>query len=315
MASPTPQADFVYKGQYLLDRWPTDGMEYIFIDLPNFLKDLASIATSLVDESRANGPWFLFTNVDESAFDAIQCSDHELAHNCAYIYNPEAETLFLKMESIYHSTASMAITRWIERKISDMNLSDSLIFTGTTNYALNLYDEPGNLRHTNEGPLMARRKRADQAVHPFSITPPRTMEWPSLILETAYSESQSQISDDIRAWLLGSHQDIKFAMAIFVRKKTQNISIEQFELVNKPTKSISPRYIVQQTQRMTIKPPKGNQDPVIQGTFTIPFRSLFLREARGGEADLVMERDDLLRIARQVWRVKSILKARVPPRN
>lgn len=169
---------------------------------------------------------------------------------------------------------------------------------------LSLYDELGDLRITEEGPVKIVRKISDQATHPFAITPPRTMESPWLIIETAYSERRSQISDDVRAWLLGSNGDTKFATAAFIRDRTQKISIEQFE-------TISTRWVTEPSQRITIEAPKKNEDHMIKGHFRIPFRSIFLREPKEGEADLLMETDDILQIARQVWRTRSIQEARM----
>ncbi|KAJ5584925.1 uncharacterized protein N7459_004725 [Penicillium hispanicum] len=308
MTSPT--ASSTRQGRVLLDPWPLDGVHYAYIDVEQFFRKLSSIATTFEDESRANGPWILFTDVDEQAFDAIQNSDSELSHSCAKIYDPNNCILWVKMESVFHGTAAMGITRWMENKITEMQLNSEVLFTGATNYEIEILDEAGNQCVDDNGSVMVRRKRADQTVHPFSVPPPRTMQWPSLILETSYTEPRRHIMEELRLWLLASNNEVKFAMAAFVNQRRQNISIEQWELIDRPTETVQHRYTLNKVQGISVEKPKDGQTPIVRGRFEIPFSSIFLRDPQNNETNLVMTKEDIIQIARQVWAVNSIMIAR-----
>lgn len=130
------------------------------------------------------------------------------------------------MESIFYSTLTAAITRCMDTEFTRMNLSHEILFTGTTNYELGIFDRAGD-QCFDEGLLRIIRKRADQTIHPFNVTAPRTIEWPSFVLKTAYNETRTQIKRDIRLWLQSSSGQVRFAMVAFVNRQTQNISIEE----------------------------------------------------------------------------------------
>jgi hypothetical protein len=308
MMASAPKVDSP-QGRVLEDPWPIDGIHYQYIDVQNFYQKLASIETSFENESRANGPWILFTEVDEQAFATLQNSDHELSCLYTKVYDPHNYILWVKMESIFHSTATMAITRWMDREITKMNLNHDIIFTGTTNYELKRLDQAGNQVLDENGSVMILRKRADQTIHPFSVALPRTMKWPSFILEAAYTESRKQIGEDIRIWLLNSHNQVTFAMAAFVNRN-QNVSIEEWRLLDRPTPYLKTRLIAEKVQGMSIDKPKPGQEPIVRGSLAIPFSKIFLRKPQGNETDLVMDRADIIEIARQVWRANSIMEAR-----
>lgn len=298
------------QGRVLEDPWPVDGLGYVYSNVQSFYQTLSSLSTSFQNECRANGPWILFTDVDEEAFAAIQNSDHELACLCTIIYDSNNYSLSVKMESIFHSTLTTAITRWMDAEFLKMNLSHDILFTGTTNYELEILDRAGNNCFDEEGLRRVVRKRADQTIHPFSVTAPRTMRWPSFVLETAYNEPRSDIERDIRLWLQSSNGQVRFAMTAFVNRRTQNISIEEWRVFNKSKEPNRSHFMAEKVQGLSIDKPKAGEEPVVRGSLTIPFSEIFLRQPRSNESDLVMQKADIVQIARQVWRVNSIVDAR-----
>lgn len=308
MTSPTTTNRI--QGRVLEDPWPGDGLGYTYSNVQGFYQTLSSLSTSFENECRANGPWILFTDVDEKAFAAIQSSNHELACLCTIIYDPNNYSLSVKMESIFHSTLSMAITRWMDTEFLRMNLSHEILFTGTTNYELEILNRAGDQCCDEEGSPRVVRKRADQTIHPFSVPAPRTMRWPSFVLETAYNESRTIIERDIRLWLQSSSGQVRFAMTAFVNPRTQNITIEEWKLFDKSKKPNRSRFMAEKVQSMSIDKPKADEEPVVRGSLTIPFSEVFLRQPRSNEPDLVMQKSDIVHIARQVWRVNSIMVAR-----
>ncbi|KAJ5995732.1 hypothetical protein N7481_002709 [Penicillium waksmanii] len=313
------------RGQ-LIDPWPIDGTQIDYVNVEAFFAYLRSIGTSFTDEQRANGPWILVTSVDELAFKCIQDSHHELLDSWTLLYNPVDYIISAKMESFSHGPLAMAITRWLDGKLTTMGLNHEAIFTGTANHALFIINHAGQKVLNDVGAPKIIRKRADQTVRPFTVQPPRSMKWPSLVLEVSYTESRSQIGEDLRLWLQNSKNEVRFAMGAFINQLSQTISIEEWRVRTRArtgrqrgqrrvrTRARTqrqrgrqvPHYSAECIQSMTIEKPRSNGDPTITGSFTIPFNQLLLREPTAHEADFDMSQEDIQQIAVQVWRSQSI---------
>ncbi|KAJ6191389.1 hypothetical protein N7519_001410 [Penicillium mononematosum] len=273
------------QGRAIVDPYPSTTLEYIYQDLEQCIRAIESAATSFIDGSRADGPWIVFYDVDKRAFDEIRNSDHEMLTICTKFFDPNTEVLILKMESLWHSSAAMAVTRWIDQKAHAMNVGSELLFTGTGNYKLTVFDDNG-VPSMHDGILATIQKRADQVIHPFAVPPPRSMKWPTFILEVIYTELRYKVEQDMRLWLQASQGQVEFAM----------------------TADHPDRVIAAPVQKMWIEKPRpSTQDPIIGGGFEIPFRSLFLRDPLGNEDDFTMTHEDITRLARDIWRVEAIL--------
>ncbi|OQE21042.1 hypothetical protein PENSTE_c012G03991 [Penicillium steckii] len=290
----------------LIDPWPIDGTQFGYVNVDAFFAQLRSLSTSFTDEQRTNGPWILVTSVDEQAFKCIQDSHHELLDQWSILYNPVDYTISTKMESFFHGTLAMAITRWLDGKLTTMGLNHEVVFTGTANHALFVLDRAGQKINNDVGIPKIVRKRADQTVHPFIVQAPRTMKWPSLVLEVSYSESRAQIGEDLRLWLQNSEGEVKFAMAAFVTNQSKTIFIEEWKLRTRAGTQGQLRYTTECTQTMSIEKPRSDGGPKITGSFRIPFDHLLLRQPTAGETDFDMSQADLCQIAAQVWRSQSI---------
>ncbi|KAJ5397684.1 hypothetical protein N7509_005797 [Penicillium cosmopolitanum] len=293
------------RGQ-LIDPWPIDGTQFDYVNVDAFFAQLRSIGTSFTDEQRANGPWILVTSVDEQAFKCIQDSHHELLDLWSILYNPVDYTISTKMESFFHGTLAMAITRWLDGKLTTMGLNHEAIFTGTANHTLFVLNRAGQRVLNDVGNPEIIRKRADQTVHPFTVQAPRSMKWPSLVLEVSYSESRAKIGEDLRLWLQNSQSEIRFAMAAFITARSKTISIEEWKVRTRAGTQEQPRYTAERIQFMSIEKPRSHGDPIITGSFTVPFDRLLLRQPTAGETDFDMSQKDLRQIAAQVWRSQSI---------
>jgi hypothetical protein len=266
------------------------------------MRDILLAMTSFTNGSRADGSWMIFSDVDERAFEDISNSENAILPICSKIFNPTGNLLILKMESLSHSTTSMAITRWIHRTAHAMNVESEIIITATV---LNKDVQPS----VSEGnSSIIQKKKADQTIYPLTCAPSRTMKWPSFVLEVAYTEMRYQVEQDMRLWLQATEGRVKFAMSASVRPQSKRITLEQWEL--RPMKDRPDQGIAEPTQVMWIeKPQHSHHEPTIGERFEIPFKSLFLRDRQRTEVDMVMTREDLSRLARDVWRVDMILTA------
>ncbi|OQE88582.1 hypothetical protein PENNAL_c0016G07080 [Penicillium nalgiovense] len=297
------------QGRAILNPYPTTTLEYQYQGLEQCIRGIESAATTFTDGSRADGPWIVFYGVDEHAFDEVRNSDHELLTICTKFFDPNTEVLILKMESLWHSSASMAVTRWIDQKAHAMNVGSELLFTGTGNYKLTLFDDNG-LPLMPDGILQTIQKRADQVIHPFAVPPSRSMKWPTFVLEVIYTEARFRVEQDMRLWLQATQGQVEFAMTVSVQPRSKRITLEQWGLRHKPTKDYPNRVVAAPVQKMWIeKPRSSSQDPIIGGRFEIPFRSLFLRDPGDNEGDFLMTHEDITRLARDIWRVDVIIAA------
>jgi hypothetical protein len=147
------------QGRAILSPYPTTTIELQYKNLEQCIHAVGSRATSFMDGSRANGPWILLYGVDEHAYDEIRNSDHGLLTIFTKLFNPAAELLVLKLESTWHSTTSMAVARWIDEKARTMNVDSEIVFTGTANYELALFDENGQ-PSISEGLLLMVQKKS-----------------------------------------------------------------------------------------------------------------------------------------------------------
>lgn len=89
-------------------------------------------------------------------------------------------------------------------------------------------------------------------------------------------------------------------MAVFVDKKTQDISIEELAVINKPTKDRETYYIADTVQFLLINKPEAGKEPVVHGSLTIPFSKILLRNPRESETEFVMSEPDIKKIGREV---------------
>ncbi|KAJ5931636.1 hypothetical protein N7516_006125 [Penicillium verrucosum] len=308
MAAPSSVGSYA-QGRAMSTPYPFTTLECQYRDLEQCIHKIEVATNTSTDRSPADGPCVLLYDVDEHSFDEIRKSDHPLLTSCTKFFDPNTKFLVLKMETLYHSSASMAVTRWIDQKAHDMNVGSELVFTGTGNYNLAQFDDNG-LPEMSEGILQTIQKRAEQAIHPFAVPPSRTMKWPTFVLEVAYTEPRTKVERDMRLWLQATQSQVEFAMTASVDKWNKRITLEQWELKHKPTKTNPDRIIADPVQKMCIaKPQSSSQNPTISGSFEIPFRSLFLRDCQGNEHDFVMTHEDITRLARDIWRVGTILSA------
>ncbi|KAJ5206564.1 hypothetical protein N7491_002821 [Penicillium cf. griseofulvum] len=308
MATPSSVGSYA-QGRAISSPYPTTTLEHQYSTLEKCIHDIELATTTFTNGSRADGSWIVFYGVDERAFDEIRNSEHELLTICTKLFNPSAEVLVLKMESLWHSSTSMAITRWIDQKSHAMNVGSELLFTGTGNYKLVRYDVKG-FPKISDGNLNIVQKRADQVIHPFAVPPSRTMKWPTFVLEVAYTEARNKVKEDMRIWLQATEGQVNFAMTASIQRQSKRIKLEQWGLVPKPTRKYPNRVTAEPVQNMWIKKPlSSGEDPTIGGRFEIPFKSLFLRDRQGDEEDFLMTHEDITRIARDVWRVDTILTA------
>ncbi|KAJ5494514.1 hypothetical protein N7463_010601 [Penicillium fimorum] len=123
----------------------------------------------------------------------------------------------------------------------------------------------------------------------------RQSEWPTILVEAAWSESKSTLKQDVLFWLQESEQEVKVVLTMKITPKG-SITIERWIL-----KQEAESTFVEPIQTMRLIRNIGSNQPLITGSMHIQFEDCFLRPKRKNETDFILSNDDLTEIAEAVW--------------
>ena len=149
----------------------------------------------------------------------------------------------------------------------------------------------------------SREKRPDFSFTPRKLPKGRSDKWPTAAIEVGYSESLPKLQADAKFWIMESGGDVGIVLVAKIDRSQRQIVVQKWEA--KPSRSQS-QVTARLTQNVTIskKAVGGGEEKgqVKEGPLVVEFQKLFLRPAeKPPEADLVIENDDLMDMAEQVW--------------
>lgn len=135
----------------------------------------------------------------------------------------------------------------------------------------------------------------------------RSDEWPSMMIETGYSDGKSKFVSDACWWLTESRGDVKNVLTISVHQKEKETVIDSWGWIGRPTRAEPGRGTPEIKQRVVIT--QDINQHMAHGTgapLNIPFEDLFLRKpaASSNEEDLVFDVDELRYMAYTIWQVR-----------
>ena len=153
-------------------------------------------------------------------------------------------------------------------------------------------------------------KEGDSAFKPLSIRPHKA-DWPTIVLESGWSESLPKLRQDAHIWLENSGGDVKIVLLFSIGRTARTMIIEKWE--NRPvpanpptTRSMTraaanppnqPSQTPTQIQAITIDSNTVNGAPL-----TLEFRKIFLRQAIPPlEHDFTFTAQDLSAFATNFW--------------
>ncbi|KAJ5227773.1 hypothetical protein N7489_008481 [Penicillium chrysogenum] len=97
----------------------------------------------------------------------------------------------------------------------------------------------------------------------------RSNDWPSVVLEVAFSESRDKLQSDITYWLRASGGDVKMVITLQINQYSLNITIEDWG--TQGDNSVNHLYQTVQISR------KGSEITTTGSCLVIEFEKLFLR--------------------------------------
>ena len=157
-------------------------------------------------------------------------------------------------------------------------------------------------------------KEGDSAFKPLSIRPHKA-DWPTIVLESGWSESLTKLREDAHRWLEHSRGDVKIVLLFSIGRTARTIIIEKWENrpvpANRPaTRSITsaaapqtptqtPTHTPTQIQAITIN---SDSNTVPGAPLTLEFQKIFLRQAIPTlEHDFTFTAQDLRAFATHCW--------------
>lgn len=240
-----------------LTRLPPDTPVYRYQSMPQ----MEATARTVDNESGL----CVFLDVPER----IVGDDRELLPFKTITFYPTSKTLIAKMPRRPHEVA----TEWLHDKI----VGDILRDMGMRSIS----------QLKSIGSATIDHKEADYTVQPKRLPRGRSRKWPSLVVETGFTETHGKLAADADWWLRQSNGDVKVVITIKVSK----------------TKVTIRRWGGQAVLKQEIVMRKHNRRPatITGAPLRIPFRDLFLRDPVRNQGDLIFRQEDLEEWAEAIW--------------
>lgn len=240
-----------------------------FLDIleSEFARFEASIDTS---------EFLLFYTSKETIEDIFepQTEDTSIARFCTS-FDTDEQLLLVTMASKPHVAAADDMNTMIRQTLIPMGLSAALQgYQGAT------------IRGNSRG------KQADYAWGPKRRARDQPSS-PSVVLEVAFSESESKLNSDVRFWLNPQDGKANICLTLRINRSRPEIRIESWKWQNNR---------IHRSQVTWITKDENDQVDVTHHPLTIPFESLFRRpSSRPGEKDIEISNQQLQDVAETIW--------------
>lgn len=140
-------------------------------------------------------------------------------------------------------------------------------------------------------------KEPDQAWRPHRLPLNRSRDWPSVVLEVAYSETESKLGSSVWFWMRASGGDVKVVLTLRINRKQPKIRIEKW--VNSSSNDNNRHRL---DQSVTISKTDSNRIILLNTPLTIDFEDLFLRPATiPREKNIELDAEKLEYLATEIW--------------
>jgi hypothetical protein len=222
-------------------------------------------------DENSRSEYIIFTGIDQDTF----LNDIANLTSSIETYSAALQVILIKMESHAHAVAHERFSFQMANKLRDMDLDWQLIPFGAAPV---------------EGE--DRRKRADQSYRPKHFPRDRPREWPTFVIETAYSESQQKLQGDIR-WWLRTTQGSCCVVTISINQRMKEIAFEKWAGYPRP-KRMYRTVLTQSESGENIR--ATNTQPLV-----IRFEEVFLTQPAAGENDFTFDMEELMRMVAEIW--------------
>jgi hypothetical protein len=196
------------------------------------------------------------------------------------------DILIVKVPTAKHETAHRNFSKEFVISAGGMGLKRELWELGATTFK-----------------TLGVSKEGDSAYKPRSLRP-READWPTIVIESGWSESLTRLRRDARIWLEKSGGDVKIVLLLSIgrRARAGTMIIEKWENRPVPANRSATRSNTTQTptqiQAITI----DSNSNTVNAPLILEFRKIFLRQAVPPlEHDFTFTTQDLLEFATDFW--------------
>lgn len=194
----------------------------------------------------------------------------------------------MKLPTALHEGGSWYFTREILEATNAMGLKRDLKLLGSATV-------------TEQGVS----KEPDSSFRPSNLLVGRDIKWPSVVMETGYSETLNRLHADAQLRISRSRGQVKAVVLISAKRDLEQIIFEKFIPNYTPIRPVRASrgpivYAIYQ-QRVVVTRNQG-QVAVTGGPLIITFEVMFLRSADPpNEHDYVLGQQELTEIAEDSW--------------
>ncbi|KGO36318.1 hypothetical protein PEX1_029330 [Penicillium expansum] len=276
MAEIETQDSYLELGGSFLKDLPRSIKRYPYEGAPSFFRIL-NLELNRSQSSGCDRTEFVLFHASRETIEHLFCPINEentITSHCS-AYDLTEELFLARMaSSAEHATASYALDHAITECLLPMGLSTKI--------------------HGYPGAVIAGRDRGKAGDHGWGPRrpPPGYPKRPSVVLEVAYSESDSKLNSDVRFWLDPDDGNARICLTLRIDRDEPNIRIERWNLHNDRPHRSQVVWIKRASNRMRV-----DNHPLV-----IPFQDLFLRPpSTPAERDLRISAQALEDIADRIW--------------
>lgn len=247
---------------------------------------VSSIKTVVARELRKDNPpsYILFSNVPPNIIRPSDDSQVPGLKGLRITYDEHVRRLLVKLPTALHEGGSWYFTREILEATNAMGLKRDLKLLGSATV-------------TEQGVS----KEPDSSFRPSNLPVGRDIKWPSVVMETGYSEALNRLHADAQLWISRSRGQVTAVVLISAKRDLEQIIFEKF-IPNYtplgPVRASRGPVVYAICQQRVIVTRNQGQVAVTGGPLIITFEEMFLRSPNPpNEQDYVLGQQQLTEIA------------------
>ncbi|KAH8808991.1 hypothetical protein F5884DRAFT_882921 [Xylogone sp. PMI_703] len=243
------------------------------------LRELMSKHYQRVQDGDYEAEYFSISGISARVFDMIEKQRRDLGAAVRFTYFGDIDTLIIKVVTKLHEKGHLNLGARVICQSGLMGLSISECQPlGATKYTgQNESSKEGDSSFINE------------------VIRPNDGDWPSLVIESGYSESMPRLQNDMRWWIGESKGEVRIVLLVQLSPISRRIIIEKWTPRAHPRQDEGAKVATIQIDSATT--------PVVTGALLVlEFDQVFLRSANPPvEHDIRLSQRDLSEYASNVW--------------
>lgn len=263
VSSPSNSADAVL---------PPHTNKYRFRSFHDF-RSILSYEARRLEEDPTSSQFVVFTHLTPTILnDNFRQQTRDIICYIIDSYSPQKEELVIKMKTGAHEAAHRVFDNIVLEKLVLMNQANrKLLPVGAkTLFATH------------------RSKEADTAYRPLDLLSGRSIDWPTLAMESGYTASAETLSSNASWWFDASAGDVNIVVTIDIDRKNKHVNFKKYERLDDG--SIH-------EQLVTVTPAGVSGSPMV-----FAFHLLLLSNPTADETDIAFTRADFEYMGKAIWK-------------